>query len=230
MASWNARHYPWETECEEVFLQVKQWLQKCISLRELKLCIPGLTTLLAEVLKTPTVRLKSLSAILSEPSSSFYASLAHQRQLRKLHIMCQDWNRTIDENRHARLSDVISSCHELREFGTDELLTDQDIEHISNSLPFLEIIHLLNGIDDDLLVPLSRLSRLKSLNVHGLSCISADALLEFLERMEADPAGSHEGMDIIISGQLLKWSDEEKMRVTRMIRNRFKGEFEIWDS
>jgi hypothetical protein len=90
---------------------------------------------------------------------------------------------------------------------------------------------VLNGdlIDNVFLTPISRLSKLKSLNVFGPSIISADVLLEFLEKLAADPEGMHEGLQVWISNQNYdsKFTDEEEAKVATVLWDLFRGRFDI---
>ncbi|EAQ91118.1 hypothetical protein CHGG_03053 [Chaetomium globosum CBS 148.51] len=168
----SARRYLWEIECKPAFQEVVQWLQQCTALRELEFTVvPTSTTILAEVLKSPVIRLTSLSLLTFDLDKEFCLSLLKQQDLRHLAVKIRDEDLLeSDDERHTMLANAVACCHELRELDTNELFSLEEIEHICESLPQLEEI-VLNGdlIDNEFLTPLSRLSKLKSLNIFGPS-------------------------------------------------------------
>lgn len=228
----SARRYLWEAECKQAFQEVVQWLQKCTALRELEFTVvPTATTILAEVLKSPVVRLTSLSLLTFDLDKEFCLSLLKQQDLRHLAVKIRDEDLLeADDERHTMLANAVACCHELRELDTNELFSLEEIEHICASLPWLEEI-VLNGdlIDNEFLTPLSRLSKLKSLNIFGPSVISPDVVLEFLEKLAADPKGKHDGLQVWISNQNYdsKFTDEEEAKVTSALWDLFRGRFDI---
>ncbi|KAL2017145.1 hypothetical protein VTK56DRAFT_2567 [Thermocarpiscus australiensis] len=228
----NTQRYPWGTECKQVFQEVVQWLQKCVSLKEIDfMFVPGAATILAELLKTPAIRLASLSIRAIDIDLAFYESLAHQKQLRHLVVKIVDYDiLEASEPRHVLFADAICNCPELRELDTNELFTLEDLERISSALPELEDI-VLNGdlIDDDFLIPLRRLPKLRSVNVFGPSSISTGGLLSFLDDIERDPEGAHEGLMFYIANQNWdsKFSEEEELTMGRVFSERFRGRFDI---
>lgn len=231
-AASGARLYPWATECKGVFEEVAQWLRRCSSLRELEfILIPSSTTILAQVLKEPTIRLTALSLEAVDVDNEFYSSLTRQSQLRRLLIKILDDDLLEDsDQRHLLFADAICYCRQLRDLDTNELLTVEDLDNISRAVPTLEEI-VLNGdsIDDEFLIPLSRLSKLKSLSIFNPSNISASALLRFLREIGQSPAGHHEGLQVYIANQNaeFRFSDKEEAMVAGTMLAYFKGRFEI---
>ncbi|GAB1320381.1 hypothetical protein MFIFM68171_10591 [Madurella fahalii] len=231
-AASSAQLYPWATECKGVFGEVIQWLQKCSSLRALEFMhVPSSTTILAHVLKEPSIRLTTLSLEAVDVDNEFYSSLTRQSQLRHLLVKILDDDLLEDsDQRHLLFADAVCYCHQLRDLDTNELFTVEDLDNISTAVPTLEEI-VLNGdsIDDEFLIPLSRLSRLNSLNIFNPSNISAGALLRFLDEIGQDPAGRHEGLQVYIANQNaeFRFSDEEEAMVASTLSACFKGRFEI---
>ena len=229
---WTSRGYPWATECQTVFEEVKQWLQKCAALKELEFTvIPAATTLLAEVCKSPAIRLLSLSIKTPDLDKEFCASLPLQQQLQHLVVKIpeEELLESSDE-RHIMLANAIACCHDLRELDTNELFTLGEIRNICASLPLLEDI-VLNGdlIDDMFLTPIMQLSKLKSLSIYGPSAISPAQLLEFLHQIGADPKGEHEGLQVYVANQNYdrKFSTAEEVKVAAVLWDRFRGRFDI---
>lgn len=231
-AATSAEYYPLATASKGVFEEVVQWLQKCSSLRVLEFClVPSSTTILAAVLKAPSIRLETLAVEAVEVDNDFFASLARQSQLRDLLVKISD-DDILDagDQRHILFADAISYCHELRNLDTNELFTVEDLHKISIAVPRLEEIILRgDSVDDAFLVPLSRLSNLQGLIIFSPSTISAAALLRFLDEIGQDGAGSHEGLHIYVANQEAEFafSDEEVFKVATRLSERFRGQFEI---
>ncbi len=229
---WTSRGYPWATECKTVFQEVKMWLQRCAALKELEFTvIPAATTILAEVLKSPAIRLLSLSIKTPDLDKEFCASLPQQQQLQHLVVKIPDGELLeASDERHVTLANAIACCHELRELDTNELFTLEEIQNICGSLPLLEDI-VLNGdlIDDMFLTPILQLSKLKSLSIYGPSAISSAELLEFLDQFGADPKGEHEGLQVYVANQNYdcKFSTAEEVKVATVLWDRFRGKFDI---
>ncbi|KAL2201147.1 hypothetical protein P885DRAFT_26164 [Corynascus similis CBS 632.67] len=228
----STRHYPWNLDSKDVFQEVIQWLQNCTALLDLSFtAVPAATTILAEVLKSPAVRLMNLSVQTFDLDTDFCSSLVHQRQLRHLALYIRDEELLeADDGRRAVLAAAIASCHHLRDLETNELFSLEEVEKICSSLPLLENM-VVNGdlIDDEFLVPISRLSNLKSLNIYGPSIISFNMLLKSLENMAADPEGHHEGLQLYISDQNYdhKFTDQQEHKVASIMRDLFNGRFRV---
>lgn len=232
-SAWGARRYPWQIECKEVFEEVKQWLQKCTRLQELVLnVIPASTTILAEVLRSPDIRLVGLNIKTPDLDKEFCASLPkQQKQLQYLAVKIPDEELLeASDERHVMLANAIACCHELRELETNELFTYEEVENICDSLPLLEHIDL-NGdlIDDVFLGPMMRLSKLKSLTIYGPSVFSPDVLLDFIDHFGADPNGEHEGLQIYVTSQNYdrKFTPEQEARIATALFEQFRGRFDI---
>ncbi|KAK4252180.1 hypothetical protein C7999DRAFT_10283 [Corynascus novoguineensis] len=228
----STRHYPWNTESKDVFQEVIQWLQNCTALLDLSFTVvPAATTILAEVLKSPAVRIMNLSVQTFDLDTDFCTSLVHQQQLRHLALYIRDEELLeADDGRRAVLAAAIASCHDLRDLETNELFSLEEVENICSSLPLLENV-VVNGdlIDDEFLVPMSRLSNLKSLNIYGPSIISFNMLLKSLENMAADPEGHHEGLQLYISDQNYdhKFTDQQEHKVASIMKDLFNGRFRV---
>jgi hypothetical protein len=229
---WSARGYPWATECKEVFQDVKQWLPKCAALKDLEFTVvPSAASILAEIFKSPAIRLLSLNIRTPDLDREFCASLPCQQSLRHLVIKISDQELLeADDERHVMLANAIACCHDLRELNTDELFTLEEVKTICASLPLLEDI-VLNGdlIDDSFLWPMMHLSKLWSLSIDGPSTISPDALLDFLNQIGADPEGDHGGMQVSITNQNFdcKFTQVEEAKVGTLLWDRFRGSFDI---
>ncbi|KAK4123550.1 hypothetical protein N657DRAFT_573148 [Parathielavia appendiculata] len=228
---WSAQVYDWQTESKQSFQEVVQWLKDCASLKELDFrVIPASTTILADVLKSPTVRLLSLSLKTLDFDDEFCAALQNQSQLQELSIRFDEELIELSEERRTPLADSIACCHELRELDTNELFTFDNTNHMCSSLPLLERIVMYGDlIDDVFLGPIAKLSKLKSLNVYGSSIISPHVLMDFLDQLEADPDGEHEGLQVYIANQNydFRFTDDEEAWLGTEFHNRFKGRFDI---
>jgi hypothetical protein len=228
----SARSYLWDTESQQVYEEVIGWLQKCASLQELEfVSVPASTSILTEVLKSPAIHITSLSLLTATVDGEFYMSLRKQQQLRHLVVkIIDDDVLEAGDERHMVLAEAISSCEELRELDINELLSFDAVDYICGSLPSLETLALDGDLIDDMfLTPISRLPKLKSLNILGASIISPDALLGFLDKISGEPGGEHEELQLYISNQNsdFKFTDEEEVRVATVLRNRFRGRFDI---
>jgi hypothetical protein len=230
--AFSARSYPWQTECEQVYGEVIQWLQKCASLQELEFVgVPASTSVLTEVLKSPTIHITSLSLMTATVDGEFYMSLRKQQQLRHLVVkIIDDDVLEAGDERHMVLAEAISFCEELRELDINELLSFDAVDYICGSLPSLETLALDGDLINDMfLIPISRLPKLKSLNILGASIISPDALLEFLNKLAGEPGSEHEELQVYISNQNsdFKFTDEEEVKVATALWSQFRGRFDI---
>jgi len=230
--AWSARGFPWETECKQVFQEVVQWLQNCTSLKVLEFTmIPASTTILAKVLKSPSIRLLSLSIKTPDLDKEFCEALPVQQRLQHLAVKIPDEDLLeASDERHMILADAITCCHELRELDTNELFTFEEIERICASLPLLEDI-VLNGdlIEDVFLAPIRQLKNLKSLTTYGPSSFSLDALLDFINQLGADPEGDHDGVQIYITNQDydFRFTAAEEATVRSALSAKLRGRFDI---
>ncbi|KAK4106363.1 hypothetical protein N658DRAFT_482253 [Parathielavia hyrcaniae] len=230
--NWTAQAYNWQTESKTCFQEVVQWLKECASLKELDFkLIPATTTLLAHVLKSPTVHLLNLSLMTLDYDNAFCAVLPNQSQLRELAIRFGDELIELSEERRTPLADAIGCCHELRGLDTNELFTFDNIRHLCSSLPLLEDMAFSGDlIDDVFLGPIAKLRKLKSISIDGPSIVSPHALLDFLDQLEAAPdGGEHEGLQMYIANQNydFRFTDEEEAQFVTEFRNRFNGRFDI---
>jgi hypothetical protein len=230
-AAWNAQRYDWEANSKQRFQDVIQWLSKCASMKELDFrSIPASTKILAEVLKSPPIRLLALNLKTLDFDKELCASLPKQTQLRELSIRFDEELLEASEERRAVLAKAIASCHDLRELHTNELFTLEDIKLLCSSLPLLERVAMYGDlIDDVFLLPIATLSKLKSLSIYGPSIISSDALWDFLDQLGADPDGEHEGLQVDIANQNwdFKFTEQERGRLWNEFYDRFKGRFDI---
>ncbi len=229
---WSARSYLWAEDCKQGFQEVVQWLQNCAFLKVLEFTmIPESTTLLAKVLKSPSIRLLSLSIKTPDLDKEFCEALPVQDRLQHLAVKIPDGDLLeASDERHMMLANAITCCHDLRELDTNELFTFEEIEGICDSLPLLEDI-VLNGdlIEDVFLAPIRRLRNLKSLTTYGPSSFSLDALLDFINHLSEDPEGDHDGLYIYITNQDhdFRFTDVEEVMVRSALSAKLKGRFDI---
>lgn len=228
----NTKQYRWAEAGKPVFQDVVRWLQKCTALWNIELtAVPSGHTLCAQILEGPDIRPTAVALRSFDLGPDFSASLTGQTNLRQLTLEIRDEDvLETDDGRHALLANAISTCRKLRELDTNEFFTLEEVDQICGSLPQLEEI-VLNGecITDAYLGSLSKLRRLKSLNIFGPSAINAGPLLEMLSGFAADPGGAHEGLQVWISNQAhnIRMTKEEKDAVTSILWSRFKGRFDI---
>ncbi|KAK3379752.1 hypothetical protein B0T24DRAFT_167500 [Lasiosphaeria ovina] len=231
-ANFQATRFAWENTSKKSLEDVTLWLRQCTSLKDLEFrLVPNSATILADVLKTPEIRLTSLYINLVDVNDAFYTSLACQHDLRHLKVLINDEDLLeVAETRHALFADSICSCTKLRELNTNELFTLEDVTKIVAAVPNLEDLRLDGDrFDDDFLKPLSSLLHLKQLFVFGFSIFSFEGLLNFLARLSIDGRENHEGLQISIENQAwdVMLSEKEERWLTRDIEEFFGGRLDI---
>ncbi|KAK0630573.1 hypothetical protein B0T17DRAFT_486498 [Bombardia bombarda] len=231
-ASSDALHLRWDGPLQHVFSEVVQWLGQCTRLEELEFVrVPGATTILGQVLKSPDVRLTNLNLKSDDFDEEFYRSLCHQQSLRQLMVRIVDDDvLEAGEVRRMLFVDALCHCRELRELDTNEMFTLDEFDRITTAAPTLEEI-VSNGelIDNSFFLPLLRLKQLKSLIVFGPSSFTVEGIHGFLKDLEADPEARHEGIQLYVAAQNweLKFSPQEESGLMEEIRRRFGGKLDI---
>ncbi|KAK0711368.1 hypothetical protein B0H67DRAFT_602166 [Lasiosphaeris hirsuta] len=213
--------------------EIIAWLQNCGSLKELEFIrFVGASELLAKVFKTSPMRLEYLRLDLLDISDDFYPQLANQTDLRRIRIryLEEELLDTNSEERVAQFTAALTKITQLGQLHTNELFRLADIDALTDIRPPLEELNL-NGdfITDDFLPLLARLSHLKYVNVFGPSWFSVPALVDFFVRLQADPAGQHEGLQLYVAHQNweAKFLDSEEIMLATEIDRRFRGKFDV---
>jgi len=221
----------WKNDNEQVFNEVVRWLQRCISLKRLHLeYFPGSPLLIMEVLSGARFRLKSLTVSWRKSSQpELYASLAHQPDLQEVIIRSHPPldNLLANDASCAALVGAIRKWSNLHELDIDEPLTLGTIEQICKTGRVLEHFCFTSPkIDDSFLQPLATLPQLKRLLIRGPSVLTPEGLLQFAQRLDEQPHGSHKRLFITLEQQLHKFSEQAKKEVSKAFKDRFRGYFE----
>lgn len=209
----------WETDNRQSFLEVVAWLKQCTALKKLDMDeVPSATSILAEVLKSPGVCLRSLKLKLVDSNDAFYASLGHQVWLRSLSLRTNDELLDFPTPIHAQLVDSICSCAALVELDLITVqLTFKDLLKFRNSLDHLEDLSFDGELlGDAVLLALARMDNLKTVNINALSTFTFQGILECIETLresQEHSGASHEGFRLYIMSQngTDKFSDEEEV-------------------
>ncbi|KAI1423552.1 hypothetical protein F5Y12DRAFT_524532 [Xylaria sp. FL1777] len=179
---------------EEELAQVAKWISSCRALHELSFHhVRDALPILAQVLQTPEIRLEKLHIqdyrfASEEITKATWAALGQQDQLKLLTIASQD--HSTDELvlfRYPELTDSICHLSNLTTLNLIRICVRSDeIARIATALPHLEELSFggdSNLIDDSVLDPLSKLSRLATLTINAVTTFTIDNLWGFAERL-----------------------------------------------
>lgn len=132
----------WAADDRDPFLEVSTWLKECKHLRRLDIKnLGGASKLLADVLKSPILRLKELEVKLVDDEDAFYTALGNQTDLESL-MLRSTLEADLSNKRHDMFMDSICSCRNMKDLDillVEHLqLTPEDLGQIKESLPSLE--------------------------------------------------------------------------------------------
>lgn len=195
----------WAADDKDPLVEVSAWLKECKYLRKLDIKnLGGASKLLAEVLKSPGLRLKELDIRLIDDDEAFYTALGTQSDLEML--MFRSTADVIDNNniRHDTFIDSICSCKKLKDLNImliDHLqLTPDDMVQIKESLPGLEALSFDGEwLTDAIWGPLAEMQFLTTININGLSIFTFQEIKSFIERVKA--SGSRHGFRLYVMNQ-----------------------------
>ncbi|PSR83753.1 hypothetical protein BD289DRAFT_369508 [Coniella lustricola] len=133
----------WAPGDNDPLLELSTWLKDCKYLHQLVIKdLGGASKLLAEVLKSPDLRLKGLTVKLIDDDVNFYTAIGRQADLESLAFRSTADVSDPIELRHDLFMDSICACGKLKELDTMLLeqvpLTCDDLCQISERLPNIE--------------------------------------------------------------------------------------------
>ncbi|KAK0646556.1 hypothetical protein B0T16DRAFT_458462 [Cercophora newfieldiana] len=217
------------------------WLKQCVCLKELEMTSFSLTdttdTILDDLLESPDMKLTSL--VLQRWGASprmCFRHLGTQTELRNLVITTihDDDEVTLFSTAHNQLTSALTTqLHNLRHLATSWPFGIDQIRNIVQSNPYLEEL-VLNGytFDNDeetFLDILKGLSYLKSIQIVSETTYEMDTIIDFLDALEADPAGDHEGFQLYMAQQeyAYRFTDTQEVVIDTEIKRRFGGRFTV---
>ncbi|TLS31601.1 hypothetical protein PpBr36_03681 [Pyricularia pennisetigena] len=243
----RAISYPWKDDHKESYLQVAEWLRNSQSLTSLEMyALPDSPSLLAKVLPSENLRLRSLRVDISEltrQDSEFYPSLSHQETLEELFI--ENYEDSFGPSE--ALVRAVSGCRNLVAlYAVNSQFTALDLRQLCLALPRLEILQFDGEHQDSTLDALTGFERLKYVTVNGTSSFSFDRLYSFIDGLAAkgEPAesasangpaaiskGPHYGFSLIIASQIgfgsTKFTKAQETSLQHLIKERVNGELSL---
>lgn len=210
----------WATEFNETFLEVASWLKSCRELSRLEVFrVPGASTLLADVLKSSGLQLKSLDLSLLDDDETFYPALGKQTGLERISFISTDEFLQTATPRHFAFLNSVCNCRNLRELDLMQFsMSLADLVQIKDTLSKLEELSFDGEmLSDEIWKALKQLPALRMLNINGLSAFSFEGILSFIHFLQSSPA--HRGFRLYIMNQIgeAKLSeDEEALLVSEM--------------
>ncbi|KAL1874377.1 hypothetical protein VTK73DRAFT_403 [Phialemonium thermophilum] len=206
--------FDWENQHREEFQRVVSWLKECRSLTNIGLdFLPSAPVILNQLLRVPEIRLTSMDIKFLQADEEFYSSLGYQTSLQSLVLRTNDELVDIPGPRHEQFIQSICKCSGLRKLDLmSDQLTLEDVYKIAESIPELEDFSLDSElVDDNFLLPLSRMRHLKSLNINAPSNVSFKGLLQFFHNLQHDGSVHHNGIRIYFMGQYgVKFTNSEE--------------------
>jgi len=208
--------FDWEGNFKHSFLQLAALLRDLSTLTRLQLVnVPGATTLLGRVLKSPNLRLTDLNLELCEDDGDkdFYSSLAHQADLAAFSLRSRGDPLDPATMQHAQLVRSLCRLRALKKLDLMQTpLTEENIRDLGETLLLLEEFSF-DGDDfqDDVLATLARFPRLRTAIINATSCFTFDALLDFIDSLQRGD-DHHRGFGLYIMNQLgtKKFSQDEE--------------------
>ncbi|KAL8371220.1 hypothetical protein RB595_001187 [Gaeumannomyces hyphopodioides] len=223
-----------EGQDEDWFAQMGAWLRNSRSLTYLCIdLLPRMTALLADVLVSDSLRLKTLSVDLPEEDvdDGFFAAIGHQTSLE--HLLLLSRMDPFGED-FEPLVQSVAKCKELVRLLLYNSLTGAQIARICAVLPRLEKFrfdgeNMSDAVWEHLLLP----PRLNSVDVNATSGFTFDGIMDFVSKLAKDPRQgakeAHRGFGLSISSQLGGncFAKSEEKTIKAEMRKKLKGSFSI---
>lgn len=206
----------WEVNFKHSFLQVAALLRESGSLAHLRLVhIPGTTSLLGQVLKSPNLRLADLNLklVAGDDDEAFYSSLAHQDSLEFFSLLSQDDPLDPATVQHVQFVRSLCRLRLLKKLDLMQtLLTVDNLRDFGESLLLLEEFSF-DGEDlrDDALTALVAFPRLRTgTNLGGFSITSVGQ-----QRWRTNTSVSFRSCALVLSscGPLFPWSKADVLQL-----------------
>ncbi|KAI1739929.1 hypothetical protein F4680DRAFT_420712 [Xylaria scruposa] len=198
--------------------QVAKWISSCKALKELSLHhVQDALPILNRVLQAPEIRLERLlinhfQSASKEIASATWGALGQQDRLRFLTIASQDGHlEGLVLSHHPELVASICRLSRLVDLNLMQACASSaDICSIAAALPSLEELSFGGGaIDEEVLEPLSRLSRLVLLSINATTSFTFDSLMGFAQRLDRV---TNRGIkvDLLSQSYIVKLNEEEE--------------------
>ncbi|KAI1465239.1 uncharacterized protein F4812DRAFT_466681 [Daldinia caldariorum] len=214
--------------------EVSTWICKCKSLRDLSFShVIGFHPVIKDVLNSPDIRLTSLSILSihsgTEPEdTATWTALGLQEHLESLTLGLHDSAAYLLMEAKPPLVDSICQLTNMASLNLMQVhLTKEEVGRIAAALPNLSEFSFSGELsDDDVLVPLSNIPKLKVLCINSITRFSFDALYEFgYALMIPDRTGIK--VDILNQLSEYKFSESEYDRLQNHFIKHPKGRLEI---
>ncbi|KAI0541804.1 hypothetical protein GGR58DRAFT_387315 [Xylaria digitata] len=220
---------------EEELERVTKWIGGCKALQELSLNrVRDALPILKQVLQNPEIRLKQLSIQDYRPASeeitkAAWGALGQQDQLKLLTIGSPYGSvNDIALHRHPELTDSICRLFNLTTLNLMQAsASSTEIHRIATALPRLEELSFGGGlVDDSILEPLGKLSKLTTLSINAVTAFTFENLLSFAQILYQ--AGNR-NIRVELFGQWYeaKLTEGEEMRLTEYFVDHLNGQIAI---
>lgn len=225
----------WAANEKDPLREVSMWLRENKHLKRLRIDkLGGTSKLLAEVLKSPDLRLKELEVVLSDDDEGFYTALGNQTALESLRFRSQVDFTDSNNFRHDTFVDSVCSCKALKDLnimysGID--ITPNDLSEFQKALPDLESLSFDGDwLKDDVFPPLSQMPSLTAININGISIFSYEGIKAFFEAVKT--SGRRQGFRLYVMTQFGEAMIlPEQASVLMTLASQIPGgkfEFEYW--
>jgi hypothetical protein len=217
-----------ETEQNDVFLEIIEWLKSCKKLRELTLdLLDSGAAITTPVLLEPDIQLRHLEVSHYAPKdrAKFHGALAQQKELEHLMLDCEPME-SLDELRLL----TNSLCHliqlrVLKLMNIFSYVQGDTIKPICENLQLLEEFDTGGFLDDEVLQSVPKLSNLKIMTFTGLTTFTFQGLLGFCEALAER---NHHGLQVAVdyADQENGLSDEEQAFLRTAFAEQCGGRFQ----
>lgn len=173
------------------FPELGVWLKENKHLKTLRIGkVGGVGKLLADVLKSPELRLRELEVFLLDDDEGFYTALGSQTSLESLQIQSFNTDGTDANNfRHDNFVASVCACPALVDLNIMRSgieLTLGDLVQLQRALPNLASLSFDGDwLEDEVLVPLAQMPSLTTININGISVFTYQGVKSFLETVKA---------------------------------------------
>lgn len=207
-----------EATQNDVFLEVRDWLGQCKSLRSLffKGFIAAIK-LVTPILYQDDIKLShlGLDQYSAHAATDFHLALAHHSSLKWLHLTAESDGMTRDD-----IDLVLETLVQLKQLthikllGVSDFFNDEHIITLARNLPHLDDVYFTSlQVGDAILPELANLKELRRVEVASISTFTFEGLIDFVDRL----GPGNRGIEFMVSSAepQSKLSDEEVMQINQ---------------
>lgn len=201
----------------DVFLEVVEWLGKCVNLRDIHFVLLNGPAILTHVCMANDLQLRSITVndYLLINNQDFHKALSHQTSLEALNLTAES-EEAFGDDIEILVSSIcqLNKLKVLRLVSTSDFFTSRHIAKIASHLPNLESFWF-GGYDlsDQIWDAMAGLPRLKSLYTFGLSSFTTEGILKFIDTLK--PTNQGFVLAIMFQRPQNALSEDDKLRIQR---------------